>query len=81
MAYWVWIPRYEYRTYNTSKEDDYIAGDVVLKEFLSVHFIDKTVTAPTLEGFKIPDAFTWDGNPIPGYWVSKYDVSEGIVSE
>ena len=29
------------------------------------------------EGYKLPESFTWDEKPIAGYWVSKYEVSEG----
>lgn len=61
-AYFVWIPRYEYKPKDRFSQ-------------VQIRFITKDVTTPTT-GWKIPDAFTWDGSPISGYWVSKYEISE-----
>ena len=74
VAYWVWIPRYEYKIIDSSKEPDYIEGDKAL-EIVPIRFIDTNTTNPS-EGYKIPETFSWNENPIPGYWVSKYEVSE-----
>ncbi len=76
IAYWVWIPRYEYKIVDLSKESDYMDGDKLLTETLSINFIDTNTTTPTKEGYKISEAFTWDEQPLSGYWVSKYEVSE-----
>ena len=61
-AYFVWIPRYEYKVKDRFSQ-------------IQIRFITKDVTTPSTD-YKIPDAFTWDGNPISGYWVSKYEMSE-----
>ena len=61
-AYFVWIPRYEYKTKDVWQE-------------IEIRFISASQTSAT-QGFSIPDAFSWDGNPISGYWISKYEVSE-----
>ena len=61
-AYFVWIPRYEYKTKSAFEE-------------VEIRFISTSQTSAT-EGYKLPDAFSWDGTPISGYWISKYEVSE-----
>lgn len=64
IAYFVWIPRYEYKV-----KDGF--------EQIQIRFISKEQTEPT-PGYQIPEAFTWDGKQLPGYWVSKYEVSEAL---
>ena len=61
-AYFVWIPRYEYKVKDNHKQ-------------IQIRFITKDVTQAT-PGYQIPEAFTWDGRQLSGYWVSKYEVSE-----
>lgn len=61
-AYFVWIPRYEYKVKDKFKQ-------------IQIRFITKETTIPS-EGYKIPEAFTWDNTQLSGYWVSKYEVSE-----
>ena len=73
VAYWVWIPRYEYKIIDDSDEDNYIDGDG-LYQFALINFIGTETTNPSA-GYKIPESFTWDEQPISGYWVSKYEVS------
>ena len=67
-AYWVWIPRYEYKPKSAFQQ-------------VQIRFITKTQTTPTstADGWKIPDAFSWDGKPIAGYWVSKYEISDAAT--
>ena len=60
ITYWTYIPRYEYRTVNGVNYED-------------INFIAKSKTTPD-EGFTIPDAFTFDGEPLHGYWISKYEM-------
>ena len=66
-TYLVWIPRYQYRVNSTTQR-------------ATVRFIQGTGT-DTVEGYKIPEAFTWgnDGEEkteLPGYWITKYQLSE-----
>ena len=68
-SYFVWIPRYQYKTDSTQRT--------------FVRFLEGT-SSEIEEGWKIPDAFTWTpqyNNPdnekvqLPGYWASKYQLS------
>lgn len=60
--YFVWIPRYEYRLNSEQQE-------------AQATLIPVTKETPT-EGYQIPDAFTWNGTPISGYWISKFKLRE-----
>ena len=61
VAYWVWIPRYEYKlSVNDQKAD--------------VKFIPKTQKRPN-SGFEIPESFEFGGQQLAGYWISKYELS------
>ncbi len=72
--YYVWIPRYCYKTLEGERTD--------------VKFIDIDNSYKDEEGnlttwdelkdeYQVPEAFTFDGEPIPGYWAMKYTVGEG----
>ena len=80
VAYWVWIPRYEYKIIDVTAESDYIEGDTILEETTTINFIDTSTITPTIDGYQIPDSFVWekaDGIKLqlPGYWLSKYEIS------
>lgn len=62
VAYWTWIPRYEY-TLNSSSQQT------------AVKFIEKSKTEAE-PGYVIPESFTFAGQNLSGIWVSKYEVSE-----
>ena len=62
-SYFVWIPRYEYKLDSSNQRS-------------SAVFIPKSKTTAD-SGYTIPEAFTWDGKPIGGYWMSKYQLGEG----
>ena len=71
-AYYVWIPRYEYKI---------IGGEdsTTPKEVLTNYI---TTTQELTEGYKLPAAFTWDMTDVggevkqlPGFWYSKYEVT------
>ena len=64
-AYFVWIPRYAYALNSTSQRS-YI-------KFL------KGTTRDIPAGYKIPEAFTFNGTELTGYWVSKYQLAEGTA--
>lgn len=62
MAMFVWVPRYEYRVDASSDSTDVI-------------FVPSSKTSAD-SGYTIPEAFTWDGKNLEGYWVAKYEISE-----
>ena len=61
-AYFVWIPRYEYKV-----KDNF--------EQIEIRFITTNSNART-DGYLLPEAFQWDGKDLTGYWVSKYEISQ-----
>lgn len=61
VAYWVWIPRYEY-----------IVNE---NEMIDIKFIPKEQTEPDPE-YTIPDSFTFGDVNLAGYWMSKYEVTD-----
>ena len=61
-TYWTYIPRYEYK----------ILDDSQTVEIVYILSSEKTADV----GYKIPEAFTFGGVDLAGYWVSKYDVQE-----
>ena len=70
-TYLTWIPRYQYKLNSTTQR-------------ATVRFIEGTGT-DTIEGYQIPEAFTWkdvdeEGKEIKteltGYWITKYQLSE-----
>ena len=63
-TYLTWIPRYEYML-NQVSQRTYI-------KFL------KDTTTQTTDGYVIPEAFTFNGTELTGYWISKYQLAEGI---
>ena len=71
VAYWVWIPKYAYKTDSTTETVDakFIAkeGDI---------YKDASGNIVSLDGYQISDAFTFAGESLAGYWMSKYEVSE-----
>lgn len=69
-SYYVWIPRYQYQLDSTSQRS-------------YVRFI-KGTGSDVESGYKIPEAFWWDndgdgvqdeGEQIPGYWITKYQLT------
>ena len=65
LSYFVWIPRYEYKVMNRIGNGKRV----------NIRFIAKTQENPD-KGYLIPESFTWDGTPVSGYWVSKYELSK-----
>ena len=61
-TYFVGIPRYEYKLNSTSQRS-------------SIKFILGTGT-DTTEGYQIPEAFTFGGQELTGYWISKYELTQ-----
>ena len=80
-CYYTWIPRYCYKVDTTNSVSGNERTDV---KFINVY--DEYIDGQTgdiieweqleAQGYKIPEAFTWENVAIPGYWVSKYQLSE-----
>ena len=62
-AYYVWIPRYQYKL------------DSANERSTAVFIPKEKVVADS--GYVIPEAFTWNGTAISGYWMSKYQLGTG----
>ena len=67
-AYWVWIPRFEY-VVPTSEDATQI----------EVKLITTAITTPD-SGYTIHPAFTFNGNPIDGIWVAKFEANSSSPS-
>lgn len=65
-SYFVWIPRYQYKVNNNNQRTD-------------IRFIEG-ISTQTDVGYKIPDAFTFGGKELTGYWISKYELSSDEVT-
>ncbi len=79
LAYYVWIPKYSYKTWNINNEINYQAYDAYGKG-IDIKFSDGTIqcidnkcNGNNLEYYTHP-AF----NSIKGFWVSKYEVSNDM---
>jgi len=62
-TYYVWIPRYEFILDQTNQRS-------------TVQFIEGTSTDTSQEGYQIPEAFTFNGVELTGYWAMKYTAGE-----
>lgn len=66
--YYTWIPRYEFRiTSSQQAQPDSARTDV--------RFLQGETTEHS-EGYQIPEAFTFGGKELTGYWIMKYTVGE-----
>ena len=66
--YYTWIPRYEFRiTSSQQAQPDSARTDV--------RFLQGETTEHS-EGYQIPEAFTFDGKELTGYWIMKYTAGE-----
>ena len=61
-TYYTWIPRYEFKLDQT-------------RERSNVNFIEGTSTQAS-DGYQIPEAFTFDGKQLSGYWAMKYTAGD-----
>ena len=67
ISYWTYVPRYEYDidgVYNNNK-------------IAEIKFISKDQTKADY-GYTIPESFTFEGQQLSGYWVSKYELQGTI---
>ena len=67
ITYWTYIPRYEYDA----------EGAYNIINFAGIKFIPSTQTEAD-SGYEIPESFTFGGQNLNGYWVSKYEVQGTI---
>ena len=89
-SYYVWIPRYVYKKDEENQTTGNERMDVKFVDCEN-NYIDATTQKKTSwdelqkQGYKLPEAFWWDNNGneeeegeerIPGYWISKYQLSE-----
>ena len=80
-SYYMWIPRYCYKKDEENSIDGNERVDIkfinVYDEYIDAQ-TDEKIEWPELEaqGYVIPEAFTWDYVLIPGYWISKYQLSD-----
>jgi len=75
-SYYVWIPRYVYKLDSGKQRSDVKFVDMD-NNYIDTDTNQKTDWA-TLQsqGYKLPEAFTFADKQIPGYWMSKYQLSE-----
>ena len=68
-TYFTWIPRYEYKIVEDRANLD------TSNRRIDVTFLRGTTnTADT--GYKIPEAFTFGGKELTGYWITKYQLTD-----
>ncbi len=65
-TYYTWIPRYEFRIYSSQYQQMNIGRT-------EVRFLEGTTTDTDI-GYQIPEAFTFNGQELRGYWIMKYTV-------
>lgn len=83
-GYYVWIPRYMYKKDEANQTPGNERMDVKFVNTYNEYIDGKTGEKLTWkqlqeQGYELPEAFSWgDGNEtiIPGYWMSKYQLSE-----
>ena len=85
-SFYVWIPRYVYKV---DESNSVVGNERMDVKFINTdnEYIDG-VTGTKLtykelkeQGYQLPEAFSWENNKdepliIPGYWMSKYQLSE-----
>lgn len=67
MSYWTWVPRYKYKVIET--------GDTIDCLFVTKNKTN-SILGSLFDEYTIPEAFTWDGKALDGYWVAKYEIAE-----
>ncbi len=71
LAYYVWIPRFEYRYDNLGTS--YAGGTQASPGAISINFISKSRTLPSSGAYKIHPAFTFGDTELAGFWVGKFE--------
>lgn len=92
MTYWVWVPRYAYNSKQLDENDLSYIPDSMHFDGISSNYDDLDVKFVNTSnqywdsasgGFKelssdyvVPEAFTFDGLELGGFWMSKYEVEQ-----
>lgn len=87
-SYYVWIPRYVYKLDANAQRSDVKFVDLD-NSYIDAETGEKTTWEDLQsQGYQVPEAFYWGDNddytknePIPGYWMSKYQLSELVAGE
>ena len=66
--YYTWIPRYEFRADSSQYQQ-------IATARTEVRFLSGT-SKDTDTGYQIPEAFTFNGQDLTGYWAMKYTIGE-----
>ena len=64
-TYYTWIPRYEFKLDQTAQRSN-------------INFLEGTTTQNS-DGYQIPEAFTFDGKQLTGYWAMKYTAGDAAA--
>lgn len=69
-TYFTWIPRYEYKIFANRENLD------KSNRRIDITFITTDITNSNCStGYQVPEAFTFAGKELPGYWISKYQLN------
>ena len=82
-TYWVWIPRFKYKT---PTDDPNIPAKTTDVKFVSANDecrmkVNGTFQNVDVSSYKLPDSFIFNDKQLTGYWVSKYKLQEGTNDE
>jgi len=73
LAYYVWIPRFEYRHDNLGTS--YAGGSQNSPGAIAINFIPSYITLPTSSSYKVHPAFTFGDTELSGFWVGKFETT------
>lgn len=75
-CYFTWIPRYCFKLNQGSQRADVKLIDITNN--YKDPYTDEVTTWEKLkaQGYEVPEAFTFDGKAIPGYWAMKYNLGD-----
>lgn len=76
LTFFVWIPRYEYKT---SSLNNYAGVTQATPGAMDIHFLSGTQKESSNE-YKINNAFIFDNKELEGIWVGKFATSTGDVN-
>jgi len=73
LAYYVWIPRFEYRYTNLGTS--YAGGSQSSPRAIAINFIPSHRTLPSSKDYMIHPAFTFGDINVSGFWVGKFETT------
>ncbi len=75
-CYYTWIPRYCFKLNKGSQRTDVKLIDI--NNNYKDPYTDEETSWETLksQGYQVPEAFTFNGKALPGYWAMKYNVGD-----